>query len=297
MSDQLSNVKEQLCVTSPYRGRRIPNERSKHGVPRQQDLTQQQSPTESPPQKQHVSSQSSSQPLKQQSRKESMTTKFHPEPKPQVKHDAPRQEPVHERQESRPNQEPQQPPWQKQLCEFKRIHQQLMMDGESDLVLWKQVHRKCRLIKCQSDSELSPVSRRWWSECNSDWGDDRRWGTASWKFSNRCICCELCATKTWRSQWEKTDRKWSEAFRKDKGVGASILTWSPSVWFGQEKNCWSRESHACEMGHWHGSRLERQKHVCVYWTFRIQIWQRCHVTVPRCQLHQKLWSCNGRLRT
>ena len=31
--------------------------------------------------------------------------------------------------------------------EFKKIHQQLMMDGESDLVLWKQVHRKRRLIK------------------------------------------------------------------------------------------------------------------------------------------------------
>ena len=25
-----------------------------------------------------------------------------------------------------------------------------MMDGESDLLLWKQVHRKWRLIKCQN---------------------------------------------------------------------------------------------------------------------------------------------------
>ena len=38
--------------------------------------------------------------------------------------------------------------------EFKRIHQQLMMDGGSDLVLWKQVHRKLRLIKCQNLSCL-----------------------------------------------------------------------------------------------------------------------------------------------
>ena len=38
--------------------------------------------------------------------------------------------------------------------EFKKIHQQLMMDGESDLVLWKQVHRKWRLIKCQNLSCL-----------------------------------------------------------------------------------------------------------------------------------------------
>ena len=38
--------------------------------------------------------------------------------------------------------------------EFKKIHQQLMMGGESDLVLWKQVHRKWRLIKCQNLSCL-----------------------------------------------------------------------------------------------------------------------------------------------
>ena len=113
MSDELSDVKEQLCVASLTEGD-DPDERSKHGVPRQQDLTQQQPPTESPPQKQHVSPQSSSQPLKQQSRKDPRPQQFHPEPKPQMKHDAPIQEPVHERQESRPNQEPQQPPRQKQ---------------------------------------------------------------------------------------------------------------------------------------------------------------------------------------
>ena len=113
MSDDLSDVKEQLCVASPTEGD-DPDERSKHGVPRQQDLTQQQPPTESPPQKQHVSPQSLSQPLKQQSRKEPRPQQFHPEPKPQMKHDAPRQEPVHERQVSRPHQEPQQPPRQKQ---------------------------------------------------------------------------------------------------------------------------------------------------------------------------------------
>ena len=38
--------------------------------------------------------------------------------------------------------------------EFKRIHQQLMMDGESDLVLWKQVRKRWRLIKCQNLSCL-----------------------------------------------------------------------------------------------------------------------------------------------
>ena len=113
MSDELSDVKEQLCVASPTEGD-DPDERSKHGVPRQQDLTQQQPPTESPPQKQHVSPQSSSQPLKQQSRKDPRPQQFHPEPRPQMKHDAPRQQPVHEHQESRPNQEPQQPPRQKQ---------------------------------------------------------------------------------------------------------------------------------------------------------------------------------------
>ena len=59
MSDELSDVKEQLCVASPTEGN-DPDERSKHGVPRQRDLTQQQPPTESPPQKQHVSPQSSS---------------------------------------------------------------------------------------------------------------------------------------------------------------------------------------------------------------------------------------------
>ena len=62
MSDELSDVKEQLRVAPPAE-EDDPDERSKHGVPRQQDLTQQQPPTESPPQKQHVSPQSSSQPL------------------------------------------------------------------------------------------------------------------------------------------------------------------------------------------------------------------------------------------
>ena len=47
---KLSDVKEQLRVVSPTEGD-DPDERSKHGVPRQQDLTQQQPPTESPPQK------------------------------------------------------------------------------------------------------------------------------------------------------------------------------------------------------------------------------------------------------
>ena len=113
MSDELSDVKEQLRVASPTEGD-DPDERSKHCVPRQQDLTQQQPPTEAPPQKQHVSPQSSSQPLKQQSRKDPRPQQFHPEPRPQMKHDAPRQQPVHEHQESRLNQEPQQPPRQKQ---------------------------------------------------------------------------------------------------------------------------------------------------------------------------------------
>ena len=56
MSDELPDVKEQLRVVSPTEGD-DPDERSKHGVSRQQHLTQQQPP--------HVvSPQSSSQPLK-----------------------------------------------------------------------------------------------------------------------------------------------------------------------------------------------------------------------------------------
>ena len=64
VSDELSDVKEQLRMASPAEremremlmriGGDDPDERSKHGVPRQQDLTQQQPPTESPPQKQRV---------------------------------------------------------------------------------------------------------------------------------------------------------------------------------------------------------------------------------------------------
>ena len=124
MSDELTDAKEQLRMASPGEremremlmriGGDDPDERFKHGVPRQQDLTQQQPPTECPPQKQHVSPETSSQPLKLQSRKEPRQQQFHPEPGRQVKQDAPRQEPVHERQESRPNQEPQQTPRQKQ---------------------------------------------------------------------------------------------------------------------------------------------------------------------------------------
>ena len=117
-------AKEQLRLASPAEremremlmgiGGDDPVERSKHGVPRHQDLTQQQPPTESPPQNQQLPPRSSSLSQKQQLRKVPRQQQFHPEPGPQVKQDAPRQEPVHERQESRPNQEPQQTPRQKQ---------------------------------------------------------------------------------------------------------------------------------------------------------------------------------------
>ena len=117
-------AKEQLRMASPAEremremlmriGGDDPDERSKHGVPRQQDLTQQQPLTQSPPQKQQLPPQSSSQSQKQQLRKDPRQQQFHPEPGPQVKPDAPRQEPVLERQESRPKQEPQQTPRQKQ---------------------------------------------------------------------------------------------------------------------------------------------------------------------------------------
>ena len=88
-----------------------PDERSKHGGPRQQDLTQQQPPPQSPPQSQ-----------KKQLRKDPRQQQFHPEPGSQV--DAPRQEPAHERQELGPNQEPE----QSNEFECKTMHQQLMMD-------------------------------------------------------------------------------------------------------------------------------------------------------------------------
>ena len=93
MSDELTDAKEQLRMASPAERDNL-DERSKHGVPRQQDLTQQQPPTESPPPKQHVPPQSSSQPLKQQSRKDPRKQQFHPEPGPQVKQNTPRQQPV-----------------------------------------------------------------------------------------------------------------------------------------------------------------------------------------------------------
>ena len=106
--DELTDAKGQLRIASPAEremremlmriGGDDPDERSKHGVPRQQDLTQQQPPTESPPQEQHVPPQSSSQSQKQQSRKDPRQQQFHPETGPQVKQDAPRQEPVQERQ-------------------------------------------------------------------------------------------------------------------------------------------------------------------------------------------------------
>ena len=128
-----------------------PDERSKHGVPRQQDLTEQQPPTESPPQKEHVPPQSSSQPLKQQSQGSTTTSTS----RPQVKQDAPRQQPEHERQESRPKSRTYSNHHDRNIeFKFKRIHQQLMMDGESDLVLWKQVRKRWRLMQ---ESELPPV--------------------------------------------------------------------------------------------------------------------------------------------
>ena len=124
-------AKEQLRMASPAEretremlmriGGDDPDERFKHGVPRQQDLTQQQ---------------------------------FHPEPAPQVKQDTPRQERVHEHQESRPNQDHSKHHDRNNEFECQMIHQQLMMDAESDFVLWKQVRQRWRLIKCQSLSCL-----------------------------------------------------------------------------------------------------------------------------------------------
>ena len=167
-------AKEQLRMASPAEremremlmriGGDDPDERSKHGVPRQQDLTQQQPPTESPPQKQHVPPQSSSQPLKQQSRKDPRQQQFHPEPGPQVKQDAPRQQPILERQESRDHIKNHSKHHDRNNeFECKMIHQQLMMDGESDLVLWKQVRKIWRLIKwCVlgfQDPDLTEVPR------------------------------------------------------------------------------------------------------------------------------------------
>ena len=116
--------KKQLSMASPAEremremlmriGGDDPDEHSKHGVPRQQDLTQQQPPTESPPQKTRITTTVLVSITKQQLRRDPRQQQFHPEPGPQVKQDTPRQEPVHERQESRPIPEPQQTPRQKQ---------------------------------------------------------------------------------------------------------------------------------------------------------------------------------------
>ena len=67
----IKRAEEQLRMASPAEremremlmriGGDDPDERSKHGVPRQQDLTQQQPPTQSPPKKQQLPPQSSSQ--------------------------------------------------------------------------------------------------------------------------------------------------------------------------------------------------------------------------------------------
>ena len=117
-------AKEQLRMASPAEREmremlmRIegddPDERSKHGVPRQQDRTQQQPPPQSSSQKQQPPPQSPSPGQNQQSRQVPRQQPFHQEPGPQVKQDAPRQEPIHQQQESEQNQEPQQTQRQKQ---------------------------------------------------------------------------------------------------------------------------------------------------------------------------------------
>ena len=117
-------AKEQLRMASPAKremremltriGGDDPDERSKHGVPRQQDLTQQQPPPQSSSQKQQPPPQSPSQPQKQQLRQAPKQQPFHQKPGPQVKQDALRQEPIHQQQEPEQNQEPQQTLQQKQ---------------------------------------------------------------------------------------------------------------------------------------------------------------------------------------
>ena len=111
-------AKEQLRMASPAEremremlmriGGDDPDERSKHGVPRQQDLTQQQPPPQSPPEKRQLPPQSPCN--RKKSNQERIQDNSSPEPGPQVKQDAPRQEPV----QSRPTQEPKQTPRQKQ---------------------------------------------------------------------------------------------------------------------------------------------------------------------------------------
>ena len=122
-------AQEQLRMASPAKremremlmriGGDDPDERSKHGVPRQQDLTQQQPPPQSPLQK-------------QQPRRDPRQQRLRPEPGPQVKQEAPRQEPAHQRQESRPNLEHSRHHDRNNEFECKMI--QMMMDRESDLV-------------------------------------------------------------------------------------------------------------------------------------------------------------------
>ena len=223
-------AKEQLRMASPAEremremlmriGGDDPDERSKHGVPRQQDLTQQQPPTQSPPQKQPPPPQSSSQSHKQGLRKDPRQ-QFHPEPGPQVKHDAPRQEPVHERQESRPNQDPQQTTRQKQ-----RVRTQddspTVDDGR---------RKRPRVVETGSqkmetdqvpESELPPVPE-----------DDDPNATVTKVMTDDEVLLDgssvidAFAVNSRRERVEVSERKLTESdrklFRKAKGGGASIL--------------------------------------------------------------------------
>ena len=119
-----------------------PAERSKHGIPRQQDLTQQQSP------------QSPSQPQKQQFRQVPHQQPFHQEPGPQVKQDAPRQEPIHQQQEPDQNQEPQLTPRQKTTSSHPRT---LKPDGD-DVEQHVQSYERSATVTSQESMDLADAS-------------------------------------------------------------------------------------------------------------------------------------------
>ena len=201
---QLSSAKEQQRMASLAEremremlmriGRDDPDERSKHGVPRQQDLTQQPPPPRSPPQSR-----------KKQPTKDPRQQQFHPGPGPQVQQDAPRHDPAHQRQV---------------LDRFRnhsRYHdrkQRVRMKNDSPQ---NDGGRRKRLRVAETGPQKMETDQEPESE-ESDLPpvpeDDDLNATVievvtdiEVLLDDRCVCCELCAAKTCGSQSEKYDKE------------------------------------------------------------------------------------------
>ena len=120
-----------------------------------------------------------------------------------------------------------------------------MVDGESDLVLWKQFHRKWRVIKCQNlrcflfpkDDDLNATV----IEVMTD---------VELLLDGSSVIDVFTVNSSRRRRVEVSERKLTESDRKlfRNAKKLELQSWLDHRVFDLVKKVCSLESHACEMG-------------------------------------------------